>query len=527
MTGAGVRGPRRFGWRGHLPAMLVAITGIAMLAGMGGVAPAEAAAPPRDFEAVDRYVRDQMKEAHIPGLALGIVHGDQVAHLQGFGQADQHGQPVTPQTPFVIGSITKSFTALATMQLVESGKLELDSPVQHYLPEFRLAQPATSQHITVRQLLNQTSGIPSSAGINPLSEPVSSLDRQVRSLAGVSASASPGERFEYSNSNYEVLGRLVEVASGEPYDDYISRHVFAPLNMRHSHASAAEAKLDGLASPTPLWFGLPRPHLQGAGLRSDLVPAGYLISSAEDMTHYLVAQLNGGRYEGTAVLSSAGVDTLHRPIASAGRSGLGGSYAMGWFVGPRDYLRNTIWHNGSAAAMHSMAVILPAQKWAVVVLTNTESLVYEFLSRIEVIADNVAAMLTQRPLAGTLTGLYMAFDIVAVLTLLLAMWTLIRVLGRRRQPRRGRLTKVRTVAFDYVVPFWWDLIVPLAILVGVPAALAAPWWGNLLTSDIGQWLFALALILLATGCCRLAVAIRVRRSSPRSQPGRTLWARQS
>jgi CubicO group peptidase (beta-lactamase class C family) len=89
-----------------------------------------------------------MSEARIPGLALGIVHGDQVAHLKGFGHADQSGRPVTPQTPFVIGSISKSFTALATMQLVEAGKLDLDSPVQRYLPEFRLAQMAASQHIT-------------------------------------------------------------------------------------------------------------------------------------------------------------------------------------------------------------------------------------------------------------------------------------------------------------------------------------------------------------------------------------------
>jgi CubicO group peptidase (beta-lactamase class C family) len=116
-------------------------------------------------------------------------------------------------------------------------------------------------------------------------------------------------------------------------------------------------------------------------------------------------------------------------------SALGGSYGMGWFVWRRDQLGNTIWHNGSAGGMHSMAVILPAQKWAVVVLTNTESLLYEFLSRIEVIADNVAAMLTQRPLAGTLTGLYYAFDVVAVL-MLLAVRALVRVLPPRAgQPR--------------------------------------------------------------------------------------------
>src|SRR5438105_12769001 len=364
-----------------------------------------------DYAAIDRYVQDQVNEAHVPGLALGIVHGAEVTHLHGFGRADSAGRPVTPQTPFIIGSISKSFTALAVMQLVEAGKVDLSTPVRRYITEFRLADPQQSALITVRQLLNQTSGIPKSAGTTPPSGPVSSLDAQVRALASVTPSARPGQRFEYSNSNYEVLGRLIEIVSGQRFGDYVQGHIFTRLAMVHSFASLDAARRDGLASASTLWFGLEQAHPQGAGFRSDTVPAGFLMSSAEDMSHFLAAQLSDGKYPATgfSILSPAGTAELHRPAVPAGLSAQGGSYAMGWFVGPRSHLGNTIWHNGSAASMHSMVIMLPTEKWGVVLLSNVESIVYEALARIDVIADNVASMLTNRPLAGSLAGLYLAF----------------------------------------------------------------------------------------------------------------------
>ena len=105
-----------------------------------------------------------MRNARIPGLALGIVHHGRAVHLRGFGTADDSGRAFTPQTPFFIGSNSKSFTALAVMQLVEAGKVDLDAPVQRYIPRFRVADPEASALITVRHLLNQTSRLTEGAG---------------------------------------------------------------------------------------------------------------------------------------------------------------------------------------------------------------------------------------------------------------------------------------------------------------------------------------------------------------------------
>ena len=131
----------------------------------GSDAPAAngAGAGPR-FARIESFVRDEMAAQRIPGLALGIVEGDRVAYTRGFGTADESGAAVTPQTPFIIGSVSKSVTALAVMQLVEAGKIELDAPVQRYLPWFRVGNDEASAKITVRHLLNHTSGLSTKTG---------------------------------------------------------------------------------------------------------------------------------------------------------------------------------------------------------------------------------------------------------------------------------------------------------------------------------------------------------------------------
>src|SRR5215216_1990637 len=144
-------------------------------------------APPStpDFAAIDDYIEGKMRELRIPGLALGIVQGDQIVHLKGFGVAGPDGRPVTPQTPFQLTSLVKPMTGVAVMQLVDVGKLDLDAPVQRYLPWFRVADEAASAQITIRHLLYHTSGLPAAAGIEEAfngDERPDALEQGVRAL---------------------------------------------------------------------------------------------------------------------------------------------------------------------------------------------------------------------------------------------------------------------------------------------------------------------------------------------------------
>ena len=213
-----------------------------------------------DFNAIDQYINAKMRLPRIPGLALAIVKGDRIIYVKGYGQADQSGHPVTPQTSFIIGSVTKAFTALAVMQLVEAGKVELDAPVQRYITWFRVADTVVSAKITVRQLLNQTSGLPM------LREPQfwteldgGALERTVRFLKKAKLNFPPGQSFGYSNANYETLGLIVQTVSHQLYEEYVQEHIFGPLDIRNSFLSQQKASQHEMASGYRWWFGIPAP----------------------------------------------------------------------------------------------------------------------------------------------------------------------------------------------------------------------------------------------------------------------------
>ena len=220
----------------------------------------DAATATANAAAVDAYIEQQMRRLKMPGVALAIVEGDRIVHLRGFGRSRPGGKAPSPQTPFVLGSTTKSFTALAVMQLVEAGKIELDAPVQRYLPWFRVAEPQASARMTVHHLLNQTSGLPMLPGmilLADLDESSGAAERQARALSRLKLTRPAGAAFEYSNLNYNLLGLIVEAASGESYAEYLQRHIFAPLGMSHSYTSRAAAKQDGLAVGHRYWLAHP------------------------------------------------------------------------------------------------------------------------------------------------------------------------------------------------------------------------------------------------------------------------------
>src|SRR5215217_3599923 len=324
------------------------------------------------FEEIDAHIERQMERLNIPGAALAIVEGDEIAHQRGFGRARPGGEAPTPHTPFLIGSLTKSFTALAVMQLVEAGKIELDAPLQRYLPWFRVADPQASAQMTVRHLLNQTSGLPTSSGEIQLADfdnRPGATERQARALSTLELTRPVGSTCEYSNMNYNLLGLIIEAASGESYEAYIQDHIFTPLDMSHTYTSQGLAKQNGLAVGHQYWFAIPfaAPNLP---IPHGSLPGGLLISTSEDMAHYLISHLNGGRYGDVQILSSAGIDELHSGVAEYRRMGISaGQYGMGWFVSEIGR-KKRVWHSGTLPDFGAYMALLPEQEKGLVLLFN-------------------------------------------------------------------------------------------------------------------------------------------------------------
>jgi CubicO group peptidase (beta-lactamase class C family) len=324
------------------------------------------------YAKVDDYIIDQMRRLRIPGVTVAIVEGEEIVHLRGFGKAHPGGEAPGPQTPFFIGSLTKSFTALAVMQLVEAGKVELDAPVQRYLPWFRVADPLASAQMTVRHLLHQTSSLPmlpSEAALADFDDHPHATERQARALSTLKLKRPVGAKFEYCNTNYNLLGLIVEAASGESYADYIRQHVFEPLEMQHSHTSKAAAQQDGLAMGHRYWFGLPllAPNLP---VPPGSLPSGQLIASAEDMAHYLIPHLNAGCYRGRQILSPAGIAELIRGVVEWKEMGfLIGYYGMGW-VSQESGGVTIVSHSGTVPDFGAFMALIPGQNKAIVLLCN-------------------------------------------------------------------------------------------------------------------------------------------------------------
>jgi CubicO group peptidase (beta-lactamase class C family) len=329
----------------------------------------------KTLAAIDAYVEVQRRRLNIPGVSLAIVEGDRIVHLHGFGRAQPGGDVPCPDTPFFIGSLTKSFTALAVMQLVEAGKIELDASVQRYLPWFQVADPTAAAQMTVRHLLNQTSGLAMSVGLATLGDFDSHEDateRQVRALSTLKLTRPVGAKFEYSNTNYNILGLIVEAASSESYSDYVQQHIFQPLDMTHSYTSKRVAQQNGLAVGHRYWFGHPVPA-PDLFIPPGSLPSGQLISSAEDMAHYLIANLNGGRYGGRQILSGAGIAELHRGVAEWREMGwLVGHYGMGWISQGTGSSR-IVSHSGTMPDFGAVMAIVPAQHTGLVLLCNANN----------------------------------------------------------------------------------------------------------------------------------------------------------
>lgn len=453
-------------------------------------------------EQIDAYAEAAMKRLHIPGLAVGIVQNGEVAYIQGYGSAGPGAGPMTPQTPLAIGSTSKSLTALAAMQLAEQGKIRLDAPVTDYLPDFRLADASQSARITVEQLLNQTSGLSTYDGVAFLSQGDGTLMQHIRELRGVAQTQPAGAGYQYSNLNYNILGAIVQQVSGESYGDYMEEQIFRPLGMNSSFSSpkraqAAMAETSDLRPPSGYQslFGLSVPTSQGE--HSGTVPSGYLVSTAEDMSKYLLMQMENGSLNGTRLLGGDGIAKMHEPTAAIGD---GSFYGMGWQT-TGDY----IWHNGMTENTYS-EMRIRGDHGVFILANSADPLIISYAGLLPGIDDILTGRTPSLESLPNYNKLYGIADGVAIAAILLF---LASVRSLFRWKKAFRPTPWKTV-MNVVLLAVCNVALPLAILYYVSGI--APWevvatWAP----GIGWGLIALPWLLLFTGALKgllmLAAAI--------------------
>jgi len=207
-----------------------------------------ASSPPqieqRQLDALTPAIQRECEKYKIWGLAIAVARAGHILYEHGFGFKDAAKlKPIDPETHFEIGSVTKQFTAAAILQLKEQGKLSLDDTLAKYLPGF----PHSSE-ISIRQLLNQTSGLADYFSVSGFdAHDLGGFEKIVSLIDKEPLKFMPGQSFDYSNTNYIALGRVVEVVSGESYRQYIQRHLFDPAGMSQSVTIAEENSVENMA----------------------------------------------------------------------------------------------------------------------------------------------------------------------------------------------------------------------------------------------------------------------------------------
>ncbi len=345
---------------------------------------------------IDAFVAREVSESGLPGVAIAVLQDGLAPHVRGFGH-DGRGKAISGDTPFPIGSLTKSFTALLVRQAVEAGRLDVDAPVQRYLPWFRVTDEAASKRITLRHLLNQTSGFSRADGIAPLLRGSrASIDELAREQGTVSLNRALGERFEYSNLNYVLLAAVLQAATGRSWRELVQERMLEPLAMTHSHVDQDAARRDGMTTVHQIVFGVPRAQ-EALELLPAFEPTGGLVASANDMARYLqmlLAEGTAATPSSTRVLSAAGVAQLLAPASPPGHSTLLSAdfdfrYSEGWFVGPFGAAADARWHLGSLTPFAAWMVLMPQSKQAVLVLINANT---------ELPLGNVNAVMSRLPI---------------------------------------------------------------------------------------------------------------------------------
>ncbi len=334
--------------------------------------PGPAPALPGAFDGFDKHVEKLMDQWEVPGMAVAVVRDGEVIYTEGFGVRDvEKGLPVTPQTLFAIGSVSKPFTALSVGMLVDEGKLDWDTPVVEYLPDFRLYAEYATLHATPRDLLAHRSGLPGHYMM--IAATPFSREEIYRRLRYLEPTAELREVYQYNNLMYMTSGYLVGKVAGGTWEEFISERVFKPLGMKRSTFRGRHvSELDDVAIPYEKKHGevavVPFPT------RSVAAPAGGIISSAEEMAEWLKLYLNQGRIDGRQLVSPAVLREMHTPqmpirYTPEDASGPMEAYGLGWTIRPYrgHYL---VHHGGWIDGFVSWVSIMPRDNIGVVVLSN-------------------------------------------------------------------------------------------------------------------------------------------------------------
>jgi len=319
-----------------------------------------------EHENLVEEIKGSMSELNVPGVAVGVMHGEE-AFTSGLGVTSvDHPLPVDESTLFQIGSITKTFVGTLAMRLVETGKIELDAPIRSYLPDFRVQDEGASEGATMRHLLTHTAGWVGDWFPEDLGHGDDAVARYVESMAETPQLTPLGEVLSYNNAGFNVAGRVFEAVLGKSFTEIIQDMILDPLGMGHTYllpwdvmthrfAVGHSAEGDRPAVARPWSIG------RASG------PAGGIVTNVRDMLKYARFHLGDGILNGERMLERESLRTLHTPQVKYSPSN---SVALTFWVDDRRDVRS-MGHGGGTVGQTSLLTIVPDRDFSIILVTNS------------------------------------------------------------------------------------------------------------------------------------------------------------
>lgn len=332
---------------------------------------------PAMADEIDKYIQARMHGLHIPGLSLAVVRNGQIIKTSGYGFADlQLNVPATEATVYELGSVTKQFTATAVMMLVEEGKVSLDDSIMKYFPE----APAAWKHITVRHLLNHTSGIQNHVAVpgylgafrtNLMLETTPARDELLKMFFKLPLEFEPGETWAYDNTGYYLLGIIIEKASGMSYWQFVDERIFRLLDMNLTRNTDPQRLVPHRASGYE-WV---KNHYENRPvlLPSIAFSAGSLLSTVEDLAKWDAALYT------EKLLKRSTIEQMWTSTET--REGMTApfNYGFGWFIDSYHGHR-LVQHTGGTPGFSSAIYRFIDDRLTVIILTNHADMIIDQLA---------------------------------------------------------------------------------------------------------------------------------------------------
>ncbi|HOX76418.1 MAG TPA: serine hydrolase [Bacteroidales bacterium] len=329
-------------------------------------------------DSLDNYIERSLRDWNIPGAAVAVVHNDRVVVTKGYGFLEMGKKDkVDENSLFMIASNTKAFTGTAIAILESEGKCSMDDRVQKYLPGFRMKDPWVAEHLTLTDVLSHRIGMETFQGDFMYWESELTSDQVVEKFGQLTPVYDYRAKWGYCNAGFLIAGMCLEAMTGASWDAFIRTRFLQPLEMNRTLALTSEVKnATNLASAHTLVDGKLQviPHCR----IDNLAPAASISSSVSDMSHWLIALLDSGRYGGRQVIPFKAIKSAQTPRSFVRKAGHPFNtahyslYGLGWDL--RDYEGvEIVSHTGGVDGFVTSVTLIPEQDLGIVVLTNTDA----------------------------------------------------------------------------------------------------------------------------------------------------------